>query len=291
MEEIARHANRPTVAIVGAGNVATHLATALAKSADVVQIVSRHDDTARQLAEHIGPRCSHSGNIDDLTAEADFYIIAAHDDAIAEIAESTPDHPGIWAHTSGSVSAEVFSGKKSRFGVFYPLQTFSRELEVDVRKIPFFIEGNSDESALALRALALRIADNVMNADSERRRLLIMGSSTWGDGELEDDWYDFIAGVEVLDLKGKKVALFGCGDESMTDTFCNAVGELHDRLEPTGCIFIAPYDTIGYTFEKSKAKPGDALEAYGLLLDEVNHPELTAPRLAGWTTIVRESAS
>ena len=95
MEEIARHANRPTVAIVGAGNVATHLATALAKSADVVQIVSRHDDTARQLAEHIGPRCSHSGNIDDLTAEADFYIIAAHDDAIAEIAESTPDHPGI----------------------------------------------------------------------------------------------------------------------------------------------------------------------------------------------------
>lgn len=57
-----------------------------------------------------------------------------------------------------------------------------------------------------------------------------MGSSTWGDGELEDDWYDFIAGVEVLDLKGKKVALFGCGDESMTDTFCNAVGELHDRL-------------------------------------------------------------
>ena len=49
--------------------------------------------------------------------------------------------------------------------------------------------------------------------------VLIMGSSTWGDGELEDDWYDFIAGVEALDLKGKKVALFGCGDESMTDTF------------------------------------------------------------------------
>lgn len=172
MEEITRRANRPTVAIIGAGNVATHLAMALAKTADVVQIVSRHGHTARQLAEHIGPRCSHSGNIDDLTAVADFYIIAAHDDAIAEIAESTPDYPGIWAHTSGSVSAEVFSGNKSSFGVFYPLQTFSRELEVDVRRVPFFIEGNSDESALALRALALRIADNVMNADSERRRLL-----------------------------------------------------------------------------------------------------------------------
>ena len=77
---------------------------------------------------------------------------------------------------------------------------------------------------------------------------------------------------------------------STWDTFCSAVGELHDRLEPTGAKFIAPYDTIGYEFEESRAKPEDALEAYGLLLDEVNHPELTAPRLAGWTTLVKQAA-
>lgn len=132
---------------------------------------------------------------------------------------------------------------------------------------------------------------NTAPSETGKYDVLVMGTSTWGDGDLEDDWYDFLAGVEELDLKGKKVALFGCGDESMTDTFCNAVGILHDRLEKTGCTFIAPYDTIGYTFDKSLAKPGESLEAYGLLLDEVNHPELTAPRLAGWTTIVRESAS
>lgn len=119
--------------------------------------------------------------------------------------------------------------------------------------------------------------------------LLILGTSTWGSGELEDDWYDFIAGLEELDLKGKKAALFGCGDETMSDTFCSAVGELHDRLEKTGIEFIAPYDTIGYTFDKSEAKPDGALEAYGLLLDEVNHPELTETRLRGWTDLIKKT--
>ena len=119
---------------------------------------------------------------------------------------------------------------------------------------------------------------------------LILGSSTWGDGELQDDWFDFLAALEALDLSDKKAALFGCGDENMDQTFCNAVGEIHDRLIPTGCTFIAPYHTIGYKYEHSKARPDDAIEAYGLLIDEVNHPELTAPRLAGWVTAVINAA-
>lgn len=120
--------------------------------------------------------------------------------------------------------------------------------------------------------------------------ILVMGTSTWRSGEPESDWYDFLDGLEALYLQGKMVALFGCGDETMADSFCSGVGVLHDRLKPTGVTFIAPYDTIGYRFDSSAAKPGEALEAVGLLLDEVNHPELTAPRLAGWTTLVRKAA-
>ncbi len=60
---------------------------------------------------------------------------------------------------------------------------------------------------------------------------LVLGSSTWGNGELEDDWFDFIDGAQALDLKGHKIALFGCGDETMSDTFCNAVGILYDKLK------------------------------------------------------------
>ncbi|MDE5941497.1 MAG: flavodoxin [Muribaculaceae bacterium] len=119
--------------------------------------------------------------------------------------------------------------------------------------------------------------------------ILVLGSSTWNNGELEEEWADFIAGLQVIDLRGKQIALFGCGDETMSDTFCSAVGELHNRLKDTGAEFIAPYNTIGYSFTASLAKPDDALEAYGLLLDEVNHPELTAPRLAGWTSLVRDA--
>lgn len=117
--------------------------------------------------------------------------------------------------------------------------------------------------------------------------LLVLGSSTWGAGDLEDDWYDFLDGLEALDLAGKEIALFGCGDETMSDTFCSAVGEIHDRLHNSGATFIAPYDTIGYTFDHSAAKPDDALEAYGLLLDEVNHPELTETRLRGWVELLK----
>ena len=120
--------------------------------------------------------------------------------------------------------------------------------------------------------------------------LLLLGSSTWGSGDLQDDWYDFLDGLQALDLKDKKAALFGCGDETMSDTFCSGVGELYERLKPTGIEFIAPYNTIGYTFSESKAKPEGSLEAYGLLLDEVNHPELTETRLRGWLELVKKQA-
>ncbi len=115
--------------------------------------------------------------------------------------------------------------------------------------------------------------------------ILVMGS-----GEMETDWYDFTDALEVLDLKGKKAALFGCGDQTMEDTFCSGVGELYDRLRPTGIEFIAPYDTIGYSFEHSKAVPENAVDAVGLLLDEVNLPELTETRLRGWTALVADAA-
>ena len=115
--------------------------------------------------------------------------------------------------------------------------------------------------------------------------LLIFGSSTWGKGQLQKDWYDFIDALEVLYLKGKKVAIFGCGDETMDDTFCAAVGEIYRRLIPTECEFIAPYDGVGYEYKHTPAEVDGVIR--GLILDEVNHPEATALRLRGWTDIVR----
>ena len=97
------------------------------------------------------------------------------------------------------------------------------------------------ETLAASIAQALGMSnDNVHNVtemtkeDLENNDVLILGSSTWGCGDLQDDWYD---GVEILkkaDLTGKKVALFACGDgESYGDTFCEAMTHIHDAAVPS----------------------------------------------------------
>lgn len=111
--------------------------------------------------------------------------------------------------------------------------------------------------------------------------VLILGSSTWGEGDLQDDWYDFIAGLEALDLKGKDIAIFGCGDESMSDSFCGAVGEIYKRLQTTGARFIGAFDANVYSFDNSPAYIDG--EYVGLLLDNVNHDDLTPDRVKAWT--------
>lgn len=160
---------RLRICLIGAGNVATHLAPALAQVADVVQIASRTGDSARRLAAGI-PGCQGVRGFDALVDDADLYLISATDDSIAAIAGETPDYPGVWAHTSGSVPIDVFAGHKSRYGSFYPLQTFSRDVPVDMRNVPFFIEGNTPEVTGMLAALAGHISDSVTLADSALRR-------------------------------------------------------------------------------------------------------------------------
>lgn len=121
--------------------------------------------------------------------------------------------------------------------------------------------------------------------------MLILGTSTWGSGELEDDWFDFIAGAEELDLRGKTIALFGAGDETMSDTFCDAVGILRERLDRTGATFTGYFTTEPYDYARSRAvkdSPDNAARiACGLLIDQVNHPDLTADRIARWVKTLK----
>ena len=114
---------------------------------------------------------------------------------------------------------------------------------------------------------------------------LIMGTSTWGAGEIQDDWYDFLSGVESLDLKGKTIALYGVGDESMTDTFCDGLGELYQRLTATGAKFVGQTDTTGYEFNKSRALHDGKF--VGLVLDEVNKPDLCDLKLTAWADALK----
>lgn len=114
---------------------------------------------------------------------------------------------------------------------------------------------------------------------------IIIGSSTWGKGAIEDDMYDFVDGAQALDLHGHRLAIFGCGDERMKNTFCDAVGKIYYKLKDTGATIIGEYPADGYTFQHSEATDGDTMR--GLVLDQTNHPEYTEQRLKDWAEIIK----
>lgn len=110
---------------------------------------------------------------------------------------------------------------------------------------------------------------------------LILGTSTWGDGELQDDWYSSLQVLQGADLSGKIVALFGCGDsESYPDTFCDGIGLLFENLKDSGCIFVGAVDDSGYTYSASVAAAGGKF--VGLALDDVNESDRTDDRVSAW---------
>ena len=158
-----------------------------------------------------------------------------------------------------------------------------------MRKIGIFYASATGTTADIARriAKALGVADADVHDvdDTAPDRLgdydmIIIGSSTYGSGDLEDDMTDFLDSASSLSLKDKKIAVFGCGDETMADTFCNAVGTIYKRLEDTGATMIGEFPPTGYTFEASSA--ADGVTMVGLVIDEVNHPELTDKRIAQW---------
>lgn len=119
-------------------------------------------------------------------------------------------------------------------------------------------------------------ADQVMDYD-----LLLFGSSTWGAGDLQDDWYGFVDQLKNKDLTGKRVAFFGCGDSaSYPDTFCDALSVLYDDLSGTGCVFVGAYVPEDYTVTDSAVcRDGKFI---GLAVDDVNEGDKTEDRIDAW---------
>lgn len=116
---------------------------------------------------------------------------------------------------------------------------------------------------------------------------LILGTSTWGAGELQDDWYDGLKVLQGADLSGKTIAIFGCGDcESYGDTFVSGMGELYNGLKDSGANFIGQVSTDGYSFSDSEAMIDG--EFVGLALDEVNEDDKTDGRIDAWIDAIKD---
>lgn len=115
---------------------------------------------------------------------------------------------------------------------------------------------------------------------------LILGTSTWGDGELQDDWYDGIKVLKGMDLSGKTVALFGCGDSaSYSDTFCDGMGILFNELKDSGCRFIGTVPATDYTYSSSVAVTDGCF--VGLAIDDINESDKTEERITAWTETLK----
>ncbi|MDA3058278.1 flavodoxin FldA [Campylobacter sp. VBCF_05 NA6] len=149
--------------------------------------------------------------------------------------------------------------------------------------------GNTEDAAKAISA-QLGIENEVVNvadiAPSELGKYssLIVGSSTWNDGELQDDWASF--DFSALEVTGKTVAIFGMGDSaSYSDAYCNAMAELYEQFTSKGAKIVGAVSTEGYEFDASNAvKDGKFV---GLALDNDNQSDLTDSRISAWVEQIK----
>jgi len=161
--------SKPTIVSFGAGNVANHLIPALFKKHYPIQCVySRSLMNASALGKIVNSEFT--DNMSSVPRDADIYLITLTDHAIRDAADVLQDVKGIVLHTAGSVGTDVFSGKVERYGVLYPLQTFSKQRKILLNKVPVLVEASDNKTLQSVTQLAEDISDSVMQMNSDLRR-------------------------------------------------------------------------------------------------------------------------
>ena len=157
-----------SVVILGAGNVATHLFKGFSKTSEVsvVQWYNR-SLSAIQSYENVVEVTNDLNTLKD----ADVYILAVSDDVICELSSKLPFKNKLVVHTSGSVSVYDID-KKHKRGVLYPLQSFSKNAEIDFANVPICIETIDKACFPILKELSLSLGSPIKRINSDQRRVL-----------------------------------------------------------------------------------------------------------------------
>jgi flavodoxin I len=115
---------------------------------------------------------------------------------------------------------------------------------------------------------------------------VILGGSTWGEGELNDDWDEAWDSFKTINLVDKTVALFGLGDQDgYPDDFCNALGIIYEHVSTSGAQIVGFTSTEGYDYDDSKAEIDGKFA--GLVIDEDNQDDLTDERIKTWVEDIK----
>lgn len=159
------------VVFIGAGNLATRLSLAMQRvGMQIGQVYSRTPENARELAVKLG--CPWTTDLLALQTDADMYVFSLKDKVLVEVIAHVKPNDGLWIHTAGSMPMDIFEGYAARYGVLYPLQTFSKGREVGFDVIPLFLEANAKKDADYLKNIASALSENVRFMSSEKRRKL-----------------------------------------------------------------------------------------------------------------------
>lgn len=162
-----------SIVFIGAGHLATNLAQALyQKGFSITQIYSRTEVSAKTLALTVRSRWT--TELDQIDPQATLYIVSLRDSVLAGLLPRMTHgkRHALWVHTAGSIPMRIWEGSARRYGVLYPLQTFSKQRKVDFCDVPFFIEACCPEDAMLLTSVASSLSSKVYQADSEQRKSL-----------------------------------------------------------------------------------------------------------------------
>lgn len=153
--------------------------------------------------------------------------------------------------------------------------------------------GTTDEIAEKIKSALPELIDEVKpvfraSPEDFDTDFLILGGSTWGDGELTDDWQDFYPQLGQIDFTGKTVALFGLGDQyGYGYNFVSAMKLIYDLVKEKGArVIAAGVSTEGFEYEHTESVVDDHF--IGLVIDEVNQPEMTDKRIESWCELVKD---
>lgn len=162
-----------SVVFIGAGNLATHLASIFyRKGFRIVQVYSRTEASAKSLAQQV--EAEYTTDLSALYRHAGLYIVALKDSIFVQLLPEivAGKEQALWVHTAGSLPMDVWKGRVERYGVIYPLQTFSKSRELDFTEVPVFVEGCDAEVTAFLKSVASILSRNVYEADTSQREKL-----------------------------------------------------------------------------------------------------------------------
>ncbi|WP_462251762.1 Rossmann-like and DUF2520 domain-containing protein [Ferruginibacter sp.] len=162
------------IVIIGSGNVATVLARLCKKNNhQVIQVMSRHTENAKILADELG--CSYT-NYDGITdISADIYIVAISDGVLFDLNKSFSLGNKLIVHTAGSVSKDVLQNISTNYGILYPFQSLRKEIQT-IPEIPFIIDGNTNDTVTLIEDFAKTLSPLVKRlAEEDRFKLHVSG--------------------------------------------------------------------------------------------------------------------